>query len=557
MRRIFLILLLWSVTGYSSDRFYMQNESDGRKVIDFFDYYSNYILSDSTEANSAKLDLFNYLESKKYPYYKLVEQIANSIYYEASAKYNLAEKENDKSILYLEQQGLNNYEAKVFYARIHWLKAEIRFLFNDYKSGIHLYNKALNVALENGDQETSALIYFNIAGMMFNFPELESKVEKYINQAQIDEEIKNNDFLIFKKSFEFLNELKKGNLQEAKSLLESVKKYTSTDNTNNDYIYLIEAKLALQEKNKSKVFKLLTKFENSVNKLDFQNRMNIYMAWNKYFELTKNSKAQIENLRKGILDSRAFNDKTNELDFSKELYQVFLKKGDKEQTLKLAQHIIALTDSAKVNRAYLLGELDKMIELSELNREKKIIIESSNLKTLFIYISVAFLIAVLLFLLFIYKQNINLKFSNQKLLEKNKKLISLEKIVPTKKEMPSEKLNETELDLLERIKTKFTSEKVYLNDDLKLVNFSKLINSNTTYVSNVINKHYQKSFSSLINEYRVKESLKLLENNATQNYTIEYISKKSGFKSRTAFYKSFKDYTGLLPSYYMKANKDI
>jgi AraC-like DNA-binding protein len=535
----------------------MQNESDGRKVIDFFDYYSNYILSDSTEANSAKLDLFNYLESKKYPYYKLVEQIANSIYYEASAKYNLAEKENDKSILYLEQQGLNNYEAKVFYARIHWLKAEIRFLFNDYKSGIHLYNKALNVALENGDQETSALIYFNIAGMMFNFPELESKVEKYINQAQIDEEIKNNDFLIFKKSFEFLNELKKGNLQEAKSLLESVKKYTSTDNTNNDYIYLIEAKLALQEKNKSKVFKLLTKFENSVNKLDFQNRMNIYMAWNKYFELTKNSKAQIENLRKGILDSRAFNDKTNELDFSKELYQVFLKKGDKEQTLKLAQHIIALTDSAKVNRAYLLGELDKMIELSELNREKKIIIESSNLKTLFIYISVAFLIAVLLFLLFIYKQNINLKFSNQKLLEKNKKLISLEKIVPTKKEMPSEKLNETELDLLERIKTKFTSEKVYLNDDLKLVNFSKLINSNTTYVSNVINKHYQKSFSSLINEYRVKESLKLLENNATQNYTIEYISKKSGFKSRTAFYKSFKDYTGLLPSYYMKANKDI
>lgn len=96
--------------------------------------------------------------------------------------------------------------------------------------------------------------------------------------------------------------------------------------------------------------------------------------------------------------------------------------------------------------------------------------------------------------------------------------------------------------------------KAYLNPDLCLDDVCRAIGSNRTYVSSEINA-MAGNFNSFINEYRVKESIRLLSENS--KIDIEEVWELSGFNSKTTFYSAFKDYTGMTPSIYRKASKDI
>ena len=96
--------------------------------------------------------------------------------------------------------------------------------------------------------------------------------------------------------------------------------------------------------------------------------------------------------------------------------------------------------------------------------------------------------------------------------------------------------------------------KAYLNPDLCLDDVCRAIGSNRTYVSSEINA-MAGNFNSFINENRVKESIRLLSENS--KIDIEEVWELSGFNSKTTFYSAFKDYTGMTPSIYRKASKDI
>ncbi len=67
-------------------------------------------------------------------------------------------------------------------------------------------------------------------------------------------------------------------------------------------------------------------------------------------------------------------------------------------------------------------------------------------------------------------------------------------------------------------------EKLFLDRDFSMHLLSKKLNSNTAYVSRIINDKYGKSFSTLINELRIKEARKLLADQSSNLLTIEGIS---------------------------------
>jgi len=100
---------------------------------------------------------------------------------------------------------------------------------------------------------------------------------------------------------------------------------------------------------------------------------------------------------------------------------------------------------------------------------------------------------------------------------------------------------------------KLVSKEFYLDRDLTLSKMAKEIDTNTSYLSKVINEHYQISFTNFINEFRISYTLKSLETVPEfSKYTVDHIAEKSGFASSSAFYKAFKKFTGLTPSYYIK-----
>ncbi|QTE21783.1 helix-turn-helix domain-containing protein [Polaribacter cellanae] len=107
---------------------------------------------------------------------------------------------------------------------------------------------------------------------------------------------------------------------------------------------------------------------------------------------------------------------------------------------------------------------------------------------------------------------------------------------------------------IEKIKNEILREKAFLNSNLNLASIAEKHNLNESYLSHIFNKNSNTNFSTYINKLRVKESKKLLVDEAFKNYDIISIALESGFNSKSAFYNAFKKETGLTPTQYRKQN---
>jgi len=129
-------------------------------------------------------------------------------------------------------------------------------------------------------------------------------------------------------------------------------------------------------------------------------------------------------------------------------------------------------------------------------------------------------------------------------------IVKLDEMYP-QEERPENEPN----DVVVKLEEYFTSEKAYLNKDLKIWEVSKMINSNRTYVSGIINKHYGMNFFFYFNHYRVKEARRMLETESFDSYTLEHIGDLSGFGSLNSFIRAFQKETGITPGKYREDRK--
>jgi len=107
--------------------------------------------------------------------------------------------------------------------------------------------------------------------------------------------------------------------------------------------------------------------------------------------------------------------------------------------------------------------------------------------------------------------------------------------------------------MIKRLIDYIESEKPYLKGDYKLENLSKEIKIPRHHISELLNIYNKKSFSELINSYRVEEAKKMLLDKKYRNIKISSIGYDAGFNSRTTFYFWFKRLTGISPFSYQKA----
>lgn len=100
-------------------------------------------------------------------------------------------------------------------------------------------------------------------------------------------------------------------------------------------------------------------------------------------------------------------------------------------------------------------------------------------------------------------------------------------------------------ELLQRIRTLMEQERLYLRPDLKVADVAALLNTNTRYVSDIINSQEGNSFSQFVNAYRVAYAQQLLRKNPGQK--ISNVAMDSGFSNETSFFRAFKALTGMTP----------
>lgn len=90
--------------------------------------------------------------------------------------------------------------------------------------------------------------------------------------------------------------------------------------------------------------------------------------------------------------------------------------------------------------------------------------------------------------------------------------------------------------------------KVFLDSELSLKKLSAMIDTNQTYLSNVVNRYFECNLKGLLNRYRVEYAKELLRAGCS---ILENASEEMWFRFENPFYTAFKKITGMTPIQYM------
>lgn len=214
-----------------------------------------------------------------------------------------------------------------------------------------------------------------------------------------------------------------------------------------------------------------------------------------------------------------------------------------------------------------------LFQIDEINAEAQKLVQQQKITRIIAWSIAAITIIILTFLYLLWRKYRQVQKSHQLLYENNMALLAVDderrqllinyeaqfkNNTKINTKYQSHQMEEAESkDLLHRILYIMeTSKEIYL-DTFSLDRLAELVDARSSkYVSQVLNDYYKHSFPTVLNEYRVREACRRI--NDSQNYghlTVEGIAQSVGFKSYPNFVNNFKKFTGLTPSVFRKQAK--
>ncbi|MFZ9743715.1 MAG: helix-turn-helix domain-containing protein, partial [Chitinophagaceae bacterium] len=162
---------------------------------------------------------------------------------------------------------------------------------------------------------------------------------------------------------------------------------------------------------------------------------------------------------------------------------------------------------------------------------------------------IVFPISMLMFPQILYGIPIREKVRSNKLLKEN---------LSTKKYINQSNKNHEAFKMLSnRIIEYFDNEMPYLKQDFSLTELAAALNCPQHHISYCFSDFLEISFTKLRATRRVEHAKSLLLKGVTKKYSMEKVGAMSGFSSRSTFFSTFKEYTGLTPSEFIEASNEI
>jgi len=109
--------------------------------------------------------------------------------------------------------------------------------------------------------------------------------------------------------------------------------------------------------------------------------------------------------------------------------------------------------------------------------------------------------------------------------------------------------------LKERLLFCMENDKPYLNPELTLTELARQLKLSRNQLSMVINNGIGDNFYNFVNNFRIEEVKRLIQEDNHRKYTLLALAQDAGFNSKSTFNNIFKKSTGLTPSEYRDGHK--
>jgi AraC-like DNA-binding protein len=120
------------------------------------------------------------------------------------------------------------------------------------------------------------------------------------------------------------------------------------------------------------------------------------------------------------------------------------------------------------------------------------------------------------------------------------------------KEQTNLPVNQVDNQLMTNLLRLLDDEQIFRNQDLSLESIAGQLSTNTTYVSQLINKQFGCNFNVLINRYRIDFCKNQISETKRHNLLMKQVVFDAGFSSRSTFYSAFKNEVGITPTQFKK-----
>lgn len=256
---------------------------------------------------------------------------------------------------------------------------------------------------------------------------------------------------------------------------------------------------------------------------------------NNFVSTSPNTKVILNSSQKDILIKFSY------LDYSHphaEVFEFRLKGYDKEWQRQIGSNSVRYSSLPPGEYLFELRSPDDHDNMKTL----PIVVRRSYYTIIWIIVTCLIVISLLLYFFNTIKRMAN-KIRGERLV-----LASMQKQTQTtaKVNMSEEKVEEVLNNLLACMQ----DEKPYLSPKLKISDLSAKLGCTTTELSQILNVRLGVNFADFVNVYRVNQVKHLLNSENLSKYTLKALSEKSGFNSKSTFYRVFKKVTGNSPLEY-------
>ena len=454
------------------------------------------------------------------------------------------------------KQIIKTSKRKPEIAKAKLLLSQSYFLKGDYKESIYAFFDSYEIATDINDKDFN-FILLSQAALLFEFlglSEIQPIVKTNLN-------LEPNKYSLIESKKIFYQTKYQKDYKDFSELLnnEPFREHFGFEpemiNFSKD-VSLSHFDLAIDQQNLED--KMLQRANLNILFKEMQNgfqTMQFYILDAKFDLVNQDYELALENLENAMFYSSKFSNAYYNIQIYNLLSHIYLILGDnlkfQEYHIKFNENLILQANSEQEASNAIFNILNNRHIYQKAQIEGK-------LKNLRFYLVFTIIVLGLIWIILKWFFTINLKHKRDiinylKLIQDSDKK---EEVIYNKPEAkPLEIPKETEDLILQKLE-KFEAGNKFISKEMSLAQLASLFETNTKYLSEVINKHKGKNFNLYINSLRIKYIVKKLKTDpAYLNYKVSYLAQESGFSSHSSFATVFKNITGISPNVFVELLK--